>query len=322
MTEIEQIKKLISSKKENAFVDFKRDFYSSLKRSDFPKDVAAFANAVSSEDRYLVFGVVDDTREVVGIDPQTFPTQDTLDDYIHHIFSPFVDIDTGIVEVDGKHIAYIKVLSSNQNPPYVIEKACGENNKINQGDIYIRKGSCNQKASREDLDNMYLHSGKILIQIAKSNLIMVEPIHLKGHIPPNPTYGHLDVEIYNTSSNPSLISDGFIEIKNKDNYARRNIHFCSSLCPLSEHPFEIPPKSRKIYSLLFDFTSQDCVDFRFYTEGFIKNIATIQISLQDIDGRTHLSNCHNASIKAEGNILHKVLRLHSSKKSLTRKFRG
>ena len=80
---------------------------------------------------------------------------DKIDAYIHYTIEPFVNIEQGSFEYHGKLIAYIKVLASNDNYPYVIKANCGQDGKSEKGDIYIRKGTCNQKASRMDIDEMY-----------------------------------------------------------------------------------------------------------------------------------------------------------------------
>jgi len=38
------------------------------------------------------------------------------------------------------------------NPPYVIKEVCGKGSRIEKGDIFIRKGTCNKKALRADID--------------------------------------------------------------------------------------------------------------------------------------------------------------------------
>lgn len=53
----ETILQLINYAEENECVDFKRDFYTSLKQSDLAKDVTAFANVLNYKDNtlYLVW---------------------------------------------------------------------------------------------------------------------------------------------------------------------------------------------------------------------------------------------------------------------------
>ena len=156
MDEREIILNLVNNMRETPLVDFKRDFYPSLKKTDFPKDIAAFANLAGGEDKYILFGVEDKTRRVTGIDPDALPSQDTVDGYLHEVIEPFVHVILGAVPYgDGLYIGYLRIPAENDDPPYVIKKNCGKNGRIERGDIYIRKGTCNQKAIRMDLDDMY-----------------------------------------------------------------------------------------------------------------------------------------------------------------------
>jgi len=156
LTEHETILRLIRDMRETPCVDFKRDFYTSLKTTDFPKDIAAFANLPSAQDRWIIFGVEDKTRAVTGIDPAVLPSQDTVDGYLHEVIEPFVHVEIGAVPYDGNRtVGYIRIPAANDDPPYVIKANCGKNSRIERGDIYIRKGTCNQKAFRLDIDEMY-----------------------------------------------------------------------------------------------------------------------------------------------------------------------
>ncbi len=121
-----------------------------------------------------------------------------------------METESDIILLDnGKHIGVIKISKSNNNPPYVIKETCGKSNKIEKGDIYIRKGSCNLKASRSDIDQMYVNNGEVIVRFHE-NLAIVEPIHLEGKIVDNPTYGHIDVELFNDTTRPILIDRGII----------------------------------------------------------------------------------------------------------------
>ena len=42
-------------------------------KTEFIKDFISFANATSREDEYIIFGVCDDTREIVGIREKEIP---------------------------------------------------------------------------------------------------------------------------------------------------------------------------------------------------------------------------------------------------------
>lgn len=145
----------IENRNESMHVDFKRDFYKNLRDTDFPRDIAAFANLNSDEDRYIIFGVDDKSREIVGIRPETYISLDSMDNYLERTVEPFVKIESESFRYQGKLIAYIKICKENDDRPYVIQENCGKNNQIEKGDVYIRKGTCNQKAVRMDLDEMY-----------------------------------------------------------------------------------------------------------------------------------------------------------------------
>ncbi len=145
----------IQNKNESMHVDFKRDFYKNLRDTDFAKDIAAFANLNSEEDRYIIFGVDDKSRKIVGIRPDTYISLDSMDNYLERTVEPFVQIESEIFRYQGRLVAYIKISKDNTDRPYVIQENCGKNNQIEKGDVYIRKGTCNQKALRMDLDEMY-----------------------------------------------------------------------------------------------------------------------------------------------------------------------
>ena len=311
MFDIEKIIKMIDEKRETSTVDFKREFYKSLKNSDLPKDVVAFANSRMHEDRYIIFGVDDDTREIVGIDVDSLPTQDAIDDYIDYVIEPFANVVINSFSYEDKHLAYLKVLSSNQNPPYIIKETCGKNNKLEKGDIYIRKGTCNVRASRADIDEMYANNGKIDIKIHEK-YVGIAPIYT---LKDEPTYGSINVEIFNDTTRPILIDGGEIHISRGDCQL-----FCQivSILPndiIKEHPLEIVAQSRKVYTVLFDFLSQDCVALGFNEDGFLDETVTVKLTLVDTDNCEYTTNCTEVVMHAKGNILHKVRHLKSTQKT-------
>ena len=302
----EIILKNIQDAKENSCVDFKREFYLSLKQSDLAKDVSAFANLLNNEDKYIIFGVDDETREVVGIDAQNFIKQDDVDSYLESKVEPFPEVTCGLIKTeDGKNIGYIKVSSRNLNPPYVIKEVCGKGNRIEKGDIFIRKGSCNKKALRTDIDEMYMKNGELIIRI-HDDITVVEPIHVENDIICDPTYGHINIEIYNDTTRPLLICGGDIRIERSmqgilcsiwSTIPKKNIH---------DYPFEIPAQNRKIYTMLYDFSSQNCVDMGFDKEGYIDELVNVKIRLWDTDDKIYESNQKEIMMIVRGDILHKV----------------
>lgn len=302
----EIILKHIQDAKENSCVDFKREFYLSLKQSDLAKDVSAFANLLNNEDKYIIFGVDDETREVVGIDPQSFIKQDDVDSYLESKIEPFPEVICGLIKSeDGKNIGYIKVSSKNLNPPYVIKEVCGKGNRIEKGDIFVRKGSCNKKALRADIDAMYMQNGELMLRI-HDDVTVVEPIHIENDIFSDPTYGHIDIEIFNDTTRPLLICAGDIRIERSRRGVLCSIWSTMPVKNIHDYPFEIPAQTRRIYTMLYIFSSQDCLDMGFDIDGYIDELVNVKVRLWDTDDKIYESNQKDIMMIVKGDILHKV----------------
>ena len=318
MNEQEKVIEIIANKTETEYADFKRDFYSDLKNSDIIKDIAAFANSLLNQDKYIIFGVDDDSREVVGIDSAKLFSIDKINDYIERKIEPFVNVSMGTFDYEGKTVAYIKISESNKNPPYVIKENCGKQEKIEKGDIYIRKGTCNLKATRMDIDNMYRNNGELSIS-AFEDFVCIEPITINGSIFNGYTCGHIDVEINNTTNRPFLLTNGEVEIFNNFHHIQRQIFSLLPFDRIEENPAEILPNTRKKYTALFDFESGDCVDFLFDEYGNMDERVTFKITLQDTDGNNYYAEPIQAILHAKGDILHKVKLLRGVKETRRRK---
>lgn len=302
----EIILKHIQNAKENSCVDFKREFYTSLKQSELAKDVSAFANLLNNEDKYIIFGIDDETREVIGIDPRTFAKQDDIDSYLESKIEPFPEVACGLIQVeDEKYIGYIKISSRNMNPPYVIKEVCGKGNRIEKGDIFIRKGTCNKKAMRADIDEMYMQNGELMIRI-HDDITVVKPIHVENDIVSDPTYGHIDVEIFNETTRPLLICAGAITIERGEREFLCSIWSTIPVKNIHDYPLEIPAQTRRIFTMLYDFSSQDCVDMGFDIQGHIDELVNVKIRLRDTDDKIYESNQKSILMIAKGDVLHKV----------------
>ena len=154
---------LINNNKETDFVDFKEFFYNKEKKYDLIKDVVSFANNVHVKNKYIIFGVVDSTGEVKGIQPESLLDISDIIDMLHVYVEPFVEVEIDSFKYQGVTIAYLTVLSSNMNRPYIIRKDYQKrsNTYLRQGEIYIRKGASNFIACRADLDDIYTNKGTL-----------------------------------------------------------------------------------------------------------------------------------------------------------------
>ena len=284
---------LIEVRRETGIIDFKRDFYKRLEGSDFPKDIAAFANFNTDEDRFIIFGVEDKTREIYGIDPLLFPSTDTLDNFIEKTIDPFVTIESDIFEYKGKTVGYIKICSTNDNPPYMIKKTCGPKMKLEKGDIFIRKGTCNQKAGRMDIDAMYIRNGDCTVRLY-DNFITVKGCDESER--PEFT-ASLQAEIENGKRRPVLISGGRIKLTSGQGYVIKR------LSELRSAPIEMGAGSRKIHTLRFPITSADCIKLGIRGNSEPENPITCSLELYDTDRQKHVAATVGISIYAKSDLL-------------------
>lgn len=279
MTNRQEVISLIQNRRETPTVDFKREFYKKLKHSDFAKDIAAFANT-RGQSKYIIFGIDDKTREVVGILPQTFPSADDLDGFLNQVIEPFVNIESGLFEYKKRMVGYIKILDTNSDPPYMIKETCGPNGKTEKGDIYIRKGTCNQKATRMDLDAMYADNGSCSVRIFE------DIISLKAA--DSALCGRVVIEIYNSTSRPLLFCGGAVHLVCGEISLSRKITALQPGRPFAEAPAEILAKTRRIYTALFAFDTSDCVMLGLEKSGKPKPVSA-QAILFDTDQTKYIS---------------------------------
>ncbi len=283
----ERVIELIESKRETEFCDFKRDFYKRLPISDLPRDISAFANLASGEDCYIIFGVEDKTRRIYGIEPATFASTDDIDNYIHKTVEPFLTIESDTFEYGGKTVGYIKVSKTNDNPPYIIKRNCGIRGTIRKGDIYIRRGTCNQKAERSDLDRMYSKNGSCEIRLFDGNVHVSESAF-------EPT-GYLvtfRLEIENSKQRPVLIKSGNAKIYSGKNILKRGIR------SIAESPLELDETSRSAYTVSFPIRYTDMTNSLNFSGN--KNLGVrIRIELTDTDNCKYTSEIMAATLIKE-----------------------
>ena len=168
----EFIIELINNNKETDFVDFKEFFYSKEKKHDLIKDIVSFANNVHVKNKYIIFGVVNSTGEIKGVQPESLLDISDIIDLLRVYVEPFVEVELDSFKYQGATIAYLTVLSSNMDRPYIIKKEYQKRSNIylRQGEIYIRKGASNFIACRADLDEIYANKGTLELDFYNKNI--------------------------------------------------------------------------------------------------------------------------------------------------------
>ncbi len=283
----ERVIELIESRRETELCDFKRDFYKRLPVSDLPRDVCSFANLASGEDCYIVFGIEDKTRKIYGIDPATFASTDDIDNYLHKTVEPFITIESDTFEYAGKTVGYIKISAANDNPPYIIKRNCGIRSTIRKGDIFIRRGTCNQKAERIDIDRMFSRNGSCNIRLYDSDISVT-----KSASEPTGMLLKLRLEIENSKHRPILIKSGIIRIFSERSSLRRNIR------SIDEEPLELDETSRGAYTVSLPLRHTD-LGSAFAGDSRRHFSVRVRIELTDTDNCKYVSELMPAMLVKE-----------------------
>lgn len=146
----------ISKGIENEIIDVKSSYYHKNKKFDLIKDVVAFANSSSVENKYIVFNIDNGTFQLCNMDMNSLPDVSDINTLLREYCEPNIDIELSKFNYNGGQVAYLKVCNSNLDFPYMIKKdfVFDGKIKIHKGQIYIRRGATNFIANRSDLDTL------------------------------------------------------------------------------------------------------------------------------------------------------------------------
>lgn len=119
--------------RENSRLEFKESFVFQNIAKYF-KTIGAFANTKGG---VLLFGVKDQPRIPVGIDREKFDSiqQDKISTFLAEFFSPQIEWNLDIVEVNGKYFGYIEIYEC-ENKPVICKKT--KEKILKDGEIYYR----------------------------------------------------------------------------------------------------------------------------------------------------------------------------------------
>lgn len=205
----DKIKKLIEIGVEGDTVDFKREYYHDAKKSDFIKDIISFANASPLEDKYIIFGVDDDTRDITDISKDQFPDISDINQLIRTYCDPFIEIEVEWVDIDTKKVVVIIIKRQNMKKPYVVAKDYAYKGKtyLHAGDIYIRKSANNFRALRSDIEEIY--NTRLFIDILPCNntikIGVVEMARIKRN------FVRIPIRVINNTDNSFVFSKAMIK---------------------------------------------------------------------------------------------------------------
>jgi hypothetical protein len=137
--------------REGSSIEFKQAFNWGSKDS-YSKTLAAFAN---SSGGYLIFGVKNQPRELVGLLTANFEQQDdaTITGFLNEYFSPEVRYVRGTFLLHGVTLGYIYAPPALRKP-VMATKNVGE---IKEGDIYYRYRAKSERIKYPELAEMMRH---------------------------------------------------------------------------------------------------------------------------------------------------------------------
>ena len=133
-------------------LDFKLELHLELEseKKEFVKDVIAIANTAGGRG-YIIFGVEDQTRRVVGLKDIPEHVEERIQQMIANRATPPVPVRFDLLEVDRKKVGVVTIFKSMQVPHQLIQT----------GAFYIRRGSTTDKANRHEVANMLQQFGML-----------------------------------------------------------------------------------------------------------------------------------------------------------------
>ncbi len=132
-------------------LDYKQIFNldTETKKKEFVKDVTAIANTKGGRG-YLVFGVSDKTREIVGISGK-YPSEETVFQIISTRCDPPVPVRYEEIIYKEKKIIVLTIFKSSQRPHQILQT----------GTFYVRRGSTTDVARRYEIASMLQDNGLV-----------------------------------------------------------------------------------------------------------------------------------------------------------------
>jgi len=138
----------------------KLDFKASLcldqesNKKEFVKDVCAIANSKGGRG-YIVFGVKDKSKEVVGFETKDFE-EERIQRMICNRCDPPIPIRVDEIDYYGKNVMILTIFKTKQ-APHQLRK---------NGTFYVRRGSTNDVARREEIANMLQENGIVSSELS------------------------------------------------------------------------------------------------------------------------------------------------------------
>jgi predicted HTH transcriptional regulator len=163
----QKLKQLLM-REEGEKLDFKAELHLSAEndKKELVKDVTAIANSRGGRG-YIIFGVEDKTKHVLGIDPEIF-MEEQIQQIIYNRSDPPVPVNLDLVQLEDKTVAVLTIFRSHHAPHQIMQT----------GSFYIRRGSTTDFARRSELASMMQENGLMTFETVAVNDATLEDMDL------------------------------------------------------------------------------------------------------------------------------------------------
>lgn len=290
----DEINDLLINGFENINLDFKLKQYKS-KNPDLVKDVISMANAHSKKDKFIIFGVNDD-QDIIGIDKEEkFVDSATLQEVILQYIEPDITIEYFRHDYYGKLLGVLKILKENENRPYIVKK---DLKPLRTGDCFLRKGSMNAVAKREDFDAFYKGHECFEISIMEPSVRAIDDEN---------ALAFMEVSIRNFTSRPVTIMSGVLQIINdeSDIFVRLPVYGVKEYKG-GDFTYYSEPNSEIVGDLHLGITSTQCLQLGLDEYGITDTTFTLTLMFWDSQGNEYSVSELNGYVFARGKFLWKI----------------
>ncbi len=294
MVDANEFDDVIENGYESDHIEYKATQYSD--KISLLKDIMAMANSLSIENKYIICGIKTDApnhKTLIGIEQSEFKDSAEYQQLIYANIEPDLHVEYIPYTYHDYLIGIFKISDCN-NKPYIMKK---DYEKLKQGLCYIRKGSHQKVASREDYNQFYSLKEKIEVEI-KDNHIFVAG---------NNGLAKIQILLRNYSNNPTTIMRGKLELssKNGDILTEHLLYGFDKVEVGADFTMELKQKSERIGEALFGFESRDCLKLDMDPSGF-KNDLTAKITIWDSNENEYFDIKKDIYIHVKGKALWKV----------------
>lgn len=296
-----EIKGLISSGIENDQIDFKEQFYHKEKKYELIKDIVSFANNIKHVNKYIVFGVENNSKSICGISKGSLPDISIINDLLHTYVEPFLDIEIEEIEYQGEAVGVICITCLNLNRPYLISKDFEKNGKmfLRKGTIFLRKGATNFIADRHDLDEIYDNKGSLEVSFYQPGEISFSIIRVENQ---DFLMGQIRCVLSNTSDSSFVVDKSIVSINSGNNLIDYSAlflddhkkYFDKQPQALSLLPKDIKSGERIQKTIYFKASEQSVLNL-YRIIGYGGNVET-QITVHDVTDKDFQSEVSSIKI--------------------------